>query len=118
MKLFKRFFNLSVIIILFFTFFSCSDCNNEKPRARITNLGVENASVLIKTTSGNTENLNNIEPGKSSEFKSYNSGSITFTVTLKNSATISKTVEMGFCSEYEIIINKDNSITIIPTEVE
>ncbi|WP_442266993.1 hypothetical protein ACSIGC_04655 [Tenacibaculum sp. ZS6-P6] len=118
MKLLKRFYSFFLILILTFNFTSCSDCKNENPRARITNMGTEEVSVQIKTSGGNTENLNNVESGKSSEFRSYDSGTITFTIVIKNDIEVVETVEMDFCSEYEIIVNEDNSISTISTGVE
>ncbi|WP_299680870.1 hypothetical protein [uncultured Tenacibaculum sp.] len=118
MKLLKSFYSFFLILILTFNFTSCSDCKNENPRARITNMGTEEVSVQIKTTGGNTENLNNVEPGKSSEFRSYDSGTITFTIVVKDDIELVEIVEMDFCSEYEIIVNEDNAIITISTGIE
>ncbi len=51
---------------------SCSkECEGENPRAFVQNNGIEKVSVQIKTSNGNTENINNIDPGKSSENKMH-----------------------------------------------
>ncbi len=118
MKLLKRFFSFFLICLFSIHLTSCAECNNENPRARVTNTGTEEVSVQIKTTDGNTENINNIEPGKSSEFRSYETGTITFTIVLEDNQEVIETVEMDFCSEYEIIVNDDNSIITIGSGVE
>jgi hypothetical protein len=112
---------VAVLLILSITFSflnSCSNCDNEKPRARVSNMSSEDVSVQIKTTGGNTENINNIESGKSSEYRSYDPGLITFTIALKDLEDVVNVVEMDFCSDYEIIINKDNSIIATSTDID
>ncbi|WP_348744304.1 hypothetical protein [Tenacibaculum sp. 190524A05c] len=117
MKSFKKF--ILLLIIMSSTIFTgCSECNNENPRARVTNLGSEEVSVQVKTTGGNTENINNIEPGKASEFRSYSPGQVTYTIVLKNNEEIVEEVEMGFCADYEIIVDQDNEVRTTSTDRE
>ncbi len=115
MKAFKKFFTFLILISLTF-FAACSECDNENPRARVSNMGTEEVSVQVKTSGGNTENINNIEPGKASEYRSYAPGQITYTIVLKNNQEVVELVEMDFCSDYEIIINEDN--TVITTSID
>ena len=105
--------NLVAIILvgLFaFTMNSCKKCKNEDPRARIINNGTNKASVQIKTSGGNTVNINNISPGSFSDYKSYAAGQITFTVTVESIVNV-KTFDMGNCFDYDIAIDASNNIT-------
>src|SRR3954453_7880833 len=81
-QLVKTCFGLLVVFLMVGTLSSCKKCKGEQPRARITNNGTKVASVQIKTTDGNTENINNVAPGTSSDYKSYAAGEITFTITV------------------------------------
>ncbi len=114
MKMYKKFF-FFLCLISSTLFFSCDECDNENPRARVSNMGSDDVSVQVKTTGGNTENINNIEPGKASEFKSYAPGEVTYTIVLKSNDEVTETVEMGFCADYEIIITEDNEIITTST---
>lgn len=113
MKVFKK-YTILLVLCTIFCLSSCSECNNENPRARVTNFDIEEVSLQIKTTGGNTQNLNNIESNKSSEFKSYPPGEITFIITQKNNEKIETSFEVDFCTDYEVILNEDGSIEIIP----
>jgi hypothetical protein len=108
------------LIVLFTTFYSCSDkCENEEPRARINNSGTGKASVQIKTSGGNTENINNIEPGQSSAWRSYAPGQTEFTVAIQGiSDDTSITVNMIRCLEYDIVIDSANTVSSSPQERE
>jgi hypothetical protein len=94
---------------------SCKKCKGEAPRARIINNGTKVASVQIKTSDGNTENINNVDPGKSSDYRSYAPGEITFTITVDKATTV-KAVQMTQCFEYNIAIDANNTITTSPTD--
>ena len=87
--------------------------NNENPRARITNMGTDEVSVVVNTPSGNTENIRDLEPGKSSKFRSYVIGNITYTIITENNQEVVETLNIDFCMDYEVIVNEDNSIAII-----
>ncbi len=63
---------------------SCSnECENENPTLVLVNNGTDKADIQIKTSGGNTENINNIEPGTSSEKRSFARGDIEFTISIK-----------------------------------
>lgn len=91
---------------------SCKKCQNEGPRARVANNGTKDASVQIKTSGGNTENINNVSTGTSSEFRSYAPGLTTFTVTVDRNI-YEKAIQMEECFEYEIAIDANNIITSV-----
>lgn len=118
MKLSKTFNLFSVIIILVASICGCSDnCDNENPRARINNSGTGKASVQIKTSGGNTENINNIESGQSSSWRSFAPGQTEFTIAIQGvSDDTLVIVNMLACWEYDIIIDSNNSVTTQPTE--
>ncbi len=99
---------------------ACSDhCKNERPRAKITNNGTDKASVQIKTSGGNTENINNIESGQVSDWRSYAAGATEFTVAIKNvSPDTMISVYMLECWEYDIQIDSLNRISSTPLERE
>jgi len=94
---------------------SCKKCKNEDPSARIINNGTENASVQIKTSGGNTININNVAPGLSSPYASYAPGIVTFTITVADNDYV-ETVLMEECFNYDIAIDSNNSITTIATD--
>ena len=94
------------------TFNSCKKSVNEDPRARIINNGTQKASVQIKTSNGNTVNINNIDPGTSSAYSSYAAGQVTFTITVNNSNYV-KILDIGNGNDYDIAIDANNNITSI-----
>ena len=85
-------------------------CESDPPQARVKNNGTTKASVQIKTSDGNTVNINNVDPGTSSPYASYAAGSIEFTITVNNTATV-KAVPMSNCYNYDIAIDANNTIT-------
>ena len=93
----------------------CKKCKGEDPRARITNNGTQKASVQIKTSNGNTININNVEPGTSSEYSNYAAGQVTFTITVDATDYV-KTENIDNCHEYEISIGKGNGIVVVGTD--
>lgn len=99
-----------LLLLFIVTFSSCNKCDGENPRARIINKSSKVASVQIKTSGGNTENLNNVPAGSTSDFKSYAEGKVTFTVTVDKVEYI-EDVPMSECYEYDIAIDANNNIT-------
>jgi hypothetical protein len=67
-------------------------------------------SVQIKTSGGNTENINNIQAGIISDYRSFAAGITTFTISV-GSEVFQTSVQMNNCYEYDIAIDKDNIIT-------
>ena len=105
----------TVFVFIGLSLSSCAKCKNEDPRGRIQNNGTEVANVQIKTSGGNTENINNVMPGTTSDFRFYAPGVTTFTITVDKNDYI-KTVEMEECFEYDIVIDANNNITTVPVD--
>ena len=105
-------FGLVIILSVFMVVAmnSCKKCKGEDPSARIINNGTNKASVQIKTSGGNTVNINNVDPGTSSPYSSYAAGQVTFTITV-NSTNYVKTVDLSQCFDYDIAIDANNVIT-------
>ncbi|MER2999168.1 hypothetical protein [Pontibacter populi] len=112
MKVF-RFLMTTVIAGLFMAgMSSCDKCDDENPRARVINQGTLEASVQIKTSNGNTENINNVMPNSTSAASSYAKGTVTFTITLDKTELV-ETVQMDTCHEYDIVIDVNNNISTV-----
>lgn len=109
---------LFIPIFLLIGVSSCSDkCRNDDPRARITNYGTNQASVQIKTSGGNTENINNIEVGETSDWRSYAAGLTEFTLVIQNTTDDTLIiVPMENCFEYDILIDSLNQVSSRPQE--
>ena len=90
-------------------------CKGQDPQARIINNGTKNVSVQIKTSNGNTVNINNVAPGTSSPYVGYAAGSITFTISV-NSVPYVQVVQMSQCYDYDIAIDSNNVITTKATD--
>ena len=93
---------------------SCKKSVSQDPRARIINNGTQKASVQIKTSNGNTVNINNVDPSTSSAYSSYAAGLVTFTITV-NSNNYVKIVDIGNGYDYDIAIDASNVITSVST---
>ena len=94
---------------------SCKKCKDEDPRARITNNGTLRAGVQVKTSGGSTVNINNVDPGATSEYASYAAGQTTFTLKVNN-VDYAKTVDVSKCHEYTIAIDRNNLVTVTHTD--
>lgn len=105
-----------IALLISVSFSACKKCKKEDPRARIINNGTKMVSVQIMTTGGNTENINNIAPGTTSEYRSYAPGDVTFTITVDNYNKYTKTISMAHCYEYDIAIDANNQIVSTPTD--
>ncbi|WP_439881648.1 hypothetical protein ACSX1A_00530 [Pontibacter sp. MBLB2868] len=111
----KRIPFLMVLLLSIVSLSSCDKCDGEKPRARIINNGTDDASVQIKTSGGSTENLNNVPTGSTSDFRGYDAGLITFTVTVDKVEYV-ESVQMSECYEYDITIDPNNNISTTPRD--
>ena len=112
MKTLKLSAFICLIVTILFTFNSCKNCKNEQPRARIINNGTNKASVQIKSSNGNTVNINNVEAGTSSPYNSYPGGQVTFTITVQSNNYV-KTEILTECFDYDIAIDNNNVITTV-----
>ena len=103
---------MTIILVgsFLFTNTSCEKCKGEDPQARILNNGTNKASVQIKTSGGNTVNINNVDPGTYSAYSSYAAGHVTFTITVNNN-NYEKEVDLTQCYNYDIAIDQNNIIT-------
>ena len=101
---------LMLLLAFVATLSSCDKCDAENPRAKLINQSSTVASVQIKTSDGNTENLNNVPAGSASDFRSYAAGKVTFTVTV-DKADYKKDVHMSECYEYIITVDANYNIT-------
>ena len=99
---------------------SCSKkCDNEQPRARVLNNGTSSVSVGIKTSNGNTVNINNVASQTATPYVSYAPGNITFTISVTVNGTKTdyiKDVSTGNCYDYDIAIDSNNAITVKTTD--
>ncbi len=115
MKNLKLLLTIILTGLFAFTINGCKKCKDEDPRARIINNGTQKADVQVKTSAGNTININNVAPGTSSSYSSYAAGQITFTINVANTNYV-KTVEVGKCNDYDIAIDARNNITVTPID--
>ena len=90
MKIFNSFVFLLFSSMLTLSATSCKKCKDEDPRARIANNGTQVASVQVKTSGGNTVNVNNVD--------------------------YAKTFDASKCHEYTVAIDRNNVITIADTD--
>jgi hypothetical protein len=115
MKKIKLILIIAVLGIFSVSMTSCKKCKGEDPSARIINNGIEKASVQIKTSGGNTVNINNVDPGTASPYSSYASGEVVFTITVSTINYVD-TVLMSQCYDYDISIDANNKITTIAND--
>lgn len=113
MKILKFFSVFLLTLLCSATMFSCKKCKDEDPTARIINNGTQIASVQIKTSGGNTININNVNPATSSSYNSYAAGQVTFTIKV-NTIDYVKIVDINKCYYYDIAIDANNNITVTP----
>lgn len=102
------------MLIFFSINLGCNDdgCENQNPTVKLVNNGTGKADIQIKTSNGNTENINNVEPGTSSERRSFAPGDIEFTISIQGEAdpVVFKLTTL-FCTDYTVTINEDNTVT-------
>lgn len=102
------------MVIFFLLNLGCNDdgCENQNPTVKLVNNGTGKADIQIKTSNGNTENINNVEPGTSSERRSFAQGDIEFTISIQGEAeTVVYMLTTLFCNNYTVTINEDNTVT-------
>jgi hypothetical protein len=84
----------------------------ENPAVRLVNNGTGKADIQIKTSGGNTENINNIEPGSSSILRSFAPGDIEFTIAIQGvDEPIEYHLKVFYCMDYTVTIYPDNSVS-------
>jgi len=74
------------ICILSLVFFVCINgcASNPDPQLRIRNEQLGKVNVNVQTTGGNKLNINNIEPGQTTEYQKFSEGNITATDVVHN----------------------------------
>jgi hypothetical protein len=92
------------------TLSNCKKCKDEDPRARIINNASQKVSVQIQTTGGNTVNMNNVQPGSTSDYANYAAGDVMFTVSVGNKINVVTNVKMEKCFEYDIAIDENGVV--------
>ena len=104
---------LLVIFIGLVLFSACGDnCDKENPTVVLVNNGLTKADIQIKTSGGNTENINNIQPGASSEKRNFAPGEIEFTITIQGvQDPVEHVLSTSYCTEYTVTINEDNTVS-------
>ena len=103
-------FFLSLFICL--SIIGCDSCDSENPTVLLVNNGTGKADIQIKTSGGNTENMNNIEPGTSSDRRTFAPGDIEFTISIQGvNDDIVYVLHTEFCNDYTVTINSDNTVT-------
>ena len=104
---------LSLIFIGLIIISACSDeCEKKNPTVVLVNNGLTKADIQIKTSGGNTENVNNILPGQTSEKRSFSPGEIEFTVAIQGvQEPVEYVLATSYCTEYIVTINEDNTVT-------
>ena len=79
---------------------------------QLFNNGTGKADIQIKTSGGNTENINNIEPGTYSGERSFIPGVIEFTIAIQGvDEPIVYYLIVDFCTANLVLINNDNSVS-------
>ena len=101
-----------IITVLIVLVSSCSDdCEKEDPSLILVNNGTGRADIQIKTSGGNTENINNVEVGTSSEKRSFSPGEIEFTFAIQGITNdITFFLRVDYCTDYIVTIRPDNTV--------
>ncbi|PKL87049.1 MAG: hypothetical protein CVV23_17345 [Ignavibacteriae bacterium HGW-Ignavibacteriae-2] len=85
-------------------------CSEEvNPKFRVHNERSDKANVQIQTSGGNTININDVEPGQTTEYQFASEGNITATAGIQNeSVSPSKTFFASKDTRYTIVIKTGN----------
>lgn len=90
------------------------NCNNQNPQSRLVNNGTVSFAFTIVDSNSNTVQIQNIAPGGSSSWSSFNAGETTFNVESSTTGVSDSKVvlEMNTCTEVEIVVNSSNSVEV------
>lgn len=112
----KYIFSLLVFTIVF-TLLGCSSCDGENPSVKLINNGTGKADIQIKTSGGNTENINNILVGNVSKKRTFDKGDIELTINIQGvNEPIEYKLKILDCRDYIVKINSDNTVSGSSTE--
>ena len=101
-----------VSLFVFLSLMGCAGCDGERPSVVLVNNGTGKADIQIKTSGGNTENINNVQPGTSSERRFFEPGNIEFTIAIQGvNDPVIYNLQATTCYDYTVTINPDNSVT-------
>ncbi|OGJ89852.1 MAG: hypothetical protein A2487_19240 [Candidatus Raymondbacteria bacterium RifOxyC12_full_50_8] len=104
---------------VFALFLRCASCKDEPPRVMLINNGTDRADIQIKTSGGNTENVNGIEVGQSSLWRTFDPGDIKFTIAIHGEdSTFAYTLHAETCMEYKVTVTPANQVTASGEEVD
>lgn len=94
-------------------------CTNADPKARLTNDSNEISSMEIYNEQGALiEHAYDIEPGETSDWKSFPAGEIAFKISTAVSEKII-VIDMSNCSAYDVAIDENNQLnTDAPNAVD
>lgn len=74
---------IGLIGVLFvIAIFGCS--NDTDPKFRIFNERADKANIQLQTSGGNTININDVEPGQTTEYQIASQGNISVTAVIQN----------------------------------
>ncbi len=104
--------NLIILMVMAFVV-GCGTDPDNPPRFRLHNGSTDVASVQIKTSEGNTNNINGIAPDYTSPYQNSSEGKIEITATVKGDTTTLKGAFSAYNNQsYTININNPPSVTI------
>ncbi len=107
MKFFLLILSLSLSLLLV----GCG-CDGEDPSVVLRNNGTAKADIQVKTSNGNTENINNVMPGTTSERRTFKAGNIEFTINIQGvNDPVVYVLQSSTCYDYTVTINPDNTVT-------
>lgn len=73
----------AISFFLVLSFYACSTEPETPPKFRVHNQRTTDASLQVKTSGGNTININNVKPGTFSEYQAVAKGQVDVTVTIQ-----------------------------------
>ncbi|RAJ16208.1 hypothetical protein [Olleya aquimaris] len=89
-------------------------CSNQNPQSKLVNNGSVNFTFKIIDSNSNIIQEQDIIPGGSSSWLTFNDGETTFSIeSASTGVSDSKVVlDMNTCTEVEIIVNSSNSVEV------
>jgi hypothetical protein len=103
----------SFFVVLGIAILACG-CSNDPPQFRVMNQNQAKANVQVKTTGGNTININDVQPGKATEYQSANEGLIEATASIQGeqvSPSVSFVAESD--ESYTIVVSNTTPPTLV-----
>ena len=101
-----------IISCICLSIIGCASCDGDNPSVLLINNGTGKADIQVKTSGGNTENVNNIGIGELSERRSFEPGEIEFTISIQGVDTdIFYILYSSTCYDYNVTIHPDNTVT-------